>query len=253
MNFVFDELTDTVDSRFMLIDTFMYDIKTKAFFIADTHIGLEEYYFDQGVALPRTQVADLIVRLKKAFDEVIKNFEIFYVILLGDVKHEFGKISRQEWFDTQKFIDFISKKCENAEIILIKGNHDTVLEPITRRKEMRVYNSFKLNDLFLVHGDVLIKPFEDTKYVVMGHEHPAISLRKMQRVEKFKCFLFGESLGKKLIVLPSAHNLTTGTDILRERIMSPFFSNIQNFDVVVVSEKPYYLHKVKDVLKIMQG
>ena len=46
--------------------------------------------------------------LKKILDEVKPKI----VIINGDLKHEFGRISDQEWRDTLKLIDFILKHCK---------------------------------------------------------------------------------------------------------------------------------------------
>ncbi|MEM2115726.1 MAG: metallophosphoesterase [Candidatus Woesearchaeota archaeon] len=236
--------TCIIDERFKIQDTFLYDIKEKVLFIADTHIGLEEYYKQQGIFLPRIIFNDLKERVEKT----INNLEIKTIILLGDIKHEFGTISKQEWIETISFFKMI----KNYNLILIKGNHDTILKPITDKFNLQIYSEFSFEDVLCVHGDKeLGKIDKNIKYIIIGHEHPAISLRKHGRVEKFKCFLLGKYKGKKLIVLPSAHNLTEGTDVLKEQLLSPLIHDLENFEVIIIEDKPYYFSKVKNLQKLM--
>ena len=233
-----------LNNRFYLFDTFLYDKQTKTFFLSDTHIGLEEYYFMQGINLPRTQLKDLFKRLNRAFD-YFKDFEIKNIVILGDVKHEFGKISKQEWFDTLALLDLLLKK---ANVILIKGNHDTILGPISNKRGIAIYDNYLLDDLFLVHGHKYYDVPEKANYILLGHQHPAISLRKNGRVEKFKCFLFNE----KHIILPSSHSITTGTDVLKQDIISPYIKHIEKYHVVIVSQQLYYFHSVNDILRFTE-
>ena len=241
---IYDEDHNILYDRFHLYNTFMYDKITKSFFLADTHIGLEEYYFTKGINLPRTQLKDILTRLNSAFD-YFKNFEIKQIVVLGDVKHEFGKISKQEWFDTLALLDFLLKK---AKVILIKGNHDTILGPISDKRGISIYDNYELEDLFFVHGHRLYEKPKDAKYVILGHQHPAISLRKNGRVEKLKCFLFDESH----IILPSSQSITTGTDILKEDIISPYIKNIEKYHVVVISNVLFYFHTVSDIQRLIR-
>jgi len=46
-------------------------------------------------------------------------------VVNGDLKHEFGQISRQEWNETQEFLEYL--KANFDDIILIKGT--TITSP----------------------------------------------------------------------------------------------------------------------------
>ncbi|MCX6711545.1 MAG: phosphoesterase, partial [Candidatus Woesearchaeota archaeon] len=60
--------------------------------LGDIHIGLEECINKEGVLIPRFQLEEVFSRLDKIFSKVkVKN-----IIINGDIKHEFGTISRQE-------------------------------------------------------------------------------------------------------------------------------------------------------------
>jgi len=211
--------------------------------IADTHIGYEEALNKQGMFIPRFQLEEIIKRLKKIIGK--KKFEL--IIINGDIKHEFGKISEQEWRNTLRLLDFLSK--HTNKIILIKGNHDKILGPIARKRNIEVVSHYKIGDIYICHGDKMPKDtaFKSAKTIIIGHLHPAISLREGARTETFKCYLKGKYKNKNLIIMPSFNLITEGTDILKEAFSNPFMRNLDNFDVFLVEDKVYRFGKVKDI------
>jgi hypothetical protein len=204
--------------------------------IADTHVGYEEALNKQGVLIPRFQFKELIDRLKgilegNRFDKIVVN---------GDVKHEFGTISETEWRHTLKLLDFLKKYC--SEVVLVRGNHDKILGPIAQKRGVRVVDKIVIGDVLVVHGDKMPSKadLDGVKTVVIGHEHPAISLREGSRVETFKCFLKGKFKGKGLIVMPSFNLVQEGTDVLKEKVLSPLLKqNLDEFEVYIVADKVY--------------
>ena len=208
---------------------------------SDFHMGYEEYLNKQGILAPRFQLEETLKRLKN----ILSKIKINRIIINGDLKHEFGKISRQEWKDTLKLLDFLSENCN--EIILIKGNHDTILDIIAEKRSIKIFNSFKIDDILIIHGDKLVNIDKNIKKIIIGHEHPAISLKEL-RVEKYKCFLVGKYKGKTLIVQPSFNLVLEGTDIRKEHLLSPYLQqDLGNFEVFIVGDKIYHFGKVKDV------
>ncbi len=207
--------------------------------IGDLHIGLEEAMNKQGVLVPRFQYKEIIKRLEGIFSQV----KVKRIIVNGDIKHEFGEISQQEWRDTLNVLDFL---IEHGEVILIKGNHDTILGPIAMKKNVKVVNFFKIDkNVMVLHGDKILPNLFDSKVLIIGHEHPAISFKE-RRNEKYKCFLLGKFKKNILIVMPSFNFVSEGSDIKREEILSPFLknNNLEDFEVFVVEDKVYKFGKV---------
>lgn len=180
---------------------------------ADAHLGYEDALNRQGFLVPHFQYRDLVKHLDDALE--LTNPE--GIVIAGDLKHEFGSISQQEWAEVGRFL----KRLEGYEVKLVKGNHDNILGPIAGREHVEVVQEYRLGTTLFVHGHNPPKNLEGVDTVVIGHEHPAIGLREGERVEKVKCFLKGRWMGKDLIVLPSMNQVTEGTDMLSEPTLSP--------------------------------
>lgn len=210
--------------------------------IADLHIGYEEALAKQGILVPKFQFKDIIKNLEKNLKKA------HTIIINGDLKHEFGTISEQEWRETLKVIDLLSKYCE--KIVLVRGNHDTILRPIARKRNLEIVDHISIGNIYICHGDEIPKDeeFKKAKTIIIAHEHPAISLREKTKVEKYKCFLKGKYRDKTLIVQPSFNPLIEGFDVLKEKMLSPFLQqNLDNFDVFIVADKVYDFGKLKNL------
>jgi putative SbcD/Mre11-related phosphoesterase len=228
----------------------LYLKKEKTLVISDIHIGLEEAMNRQGVLIPRFQLKRVLEELER----VIGQTRPERIVIAGDLKHEFGGISEQEWRDTLKVLDFLAK--DAREVVLIKGNHDTILGPIAEKRNIKVLDFLRIGEVYITHGDKIPKRdnkgFQDSKIVIIGHEHPAVSIREKSRAELFKCFLVGKYGRKSLIVMPSMNFVAEGTDILREELLSPFLEDIGDFRVLVTSDEPYETYdfgKVREILR----
>ena len=217
-----------------------------ALVIADVHIGYEEALNKQGILVPRLQFEEIIKRMNNMF-ALLKNKKIEKIIVNGDLKHEFGTISEQEWRNTLKFIDLLVKHC--SEVVLVKGNHDTILGPIAKKRNVKVADNVGVGRVLITHGNK-VPDIRHYDTIIIGHEHPAVSIKEGPRIEQYKCFLKGKYKGRNLIVQPSFNTMIEGTDILRDQILSPFLQqNLDNFDVFVVEDKIYEFGKLKNLRK----
>lgn len=232
------------DIEFIDLGIFIKD--KRIFSIADLHIGYEEALNKQGILIPRFQIDDIISRLKKIFRLVKPKI----VVINGDLKHEFGEISRQEWKDTLKVLDFLLSK---YNVVLVKGNHDNIVEPIASKKGLDVVDRYIVDDIMFIHGHKIVDIPKNIKTIIMGHEHPAVSIRSKLRIEKYKCFLVGKYKGKKIIVMPSFNFVAEGSDILSEDILSPYLKkDLDSFDVYIVGgfNEIFYFGNVRDVRRM---
>jgi len=228
-----------------LIDLAVYVNKT--LIVTDFHIGYEESLNKQGLMVPRFQFDEIMKRLEKIFSR-LKGKKIERIVVNGDLKHEFSTISDQEWRHTLKLLDFFEKHCN--EIILIKGNHDTILGPIAKKRNIRVMDHFIINNILIIHGDVIPSKtlLKGVKTIIIGHEHPAVSVREGPRAELFKAFLVGKWKKYNLVVQPSFNLVTEGTDVLKEEVLIPFLKgNLRNLNAIIVGDKLYNFGKIKDL------
>ena len=220
-----------------IIDLALYLEKQKILILSDFHIGYEEYLNNQGILIPRFQFKEILQRLENIF----KKIKPSKIIVNGDLKHEFGIISAQEWRHTLQLLDVLLKK---APVTLIKGNHDTIIKPIAEKRNIEILDEYRKDSLLITHGNILKKP---EKTIIIAHEHPAISF-KQRPSEKYKCFLLGKYKNFNLIVQPSFNLVTEGSDITKNKLLSPFLNNIQNFQVFIVEDKVYKFKTVKDFM-----
>ena len=187
--------------------------------LGDLQLGYEEAMESRGLLLPRFQLKDILKRL----ENILSKVKVKRVIINGDLKHEFGTITNQEWRDTLRLFDFITSKLgEKTEIILVKGNHDIFLGPIAQKRSIKIVESYQLDEITIIHGHKIV--LISGKIIIIGHEHPAISFPE-RRDEKFKCFLKGRWHNKTLIVQPSFNMISAGSDITKESHLSPYLKN----------------------------
>ena len=227
-----------------IIDLSLFLKKHNTLILSDLHIGYEESLNDKGVLVPRVQFKQMYTRLKTILEE--NKFR--EVIITGDLKHEFGIINDTEWKNTLRLIDLILEHCE--KLILIKGNHDITLKYIANKRSIELVEYVKIDDILICHGDNILKEaMKDSKIIIIGHEHPAVGLREKNKYESYKCFLKGKYERKTLIVIPSFNTLTTGTDVLRRRLLSPYLQqDLDNFEVYAIEDKkPYEMGKIKNL------
>jgi len=230
-------------------DLFIYLPEHKIFVISDIHIGYEESLNRQGILIPRNNYNDLLLRLEKTLEGIKKKNIIEKIVINGDLIHEFGKISKKEKDLINRFVKFLS---DYGSVILIEGNHDKALKYFVNEKII-LKDSLVLGEILIIHGDKTISKdlLKKIKTIIIGHEHPAITITSGSRVEKYKCFLKGKYEHKDLIVMPSCNLFIEGTDVLREKMLSPLLknNNILNFEAYIVEDKIYDFGKIKNLIK----
>jgi len=209
--------------------------------LGDLQLGYEEYLNRNGILVPRFQTEDILKRIRG----ILENTKgIKKIIFNGDIKHQFGGISPQEWDSVSSLIEEL---IESYEIVMIKGNHDVLLKPILKKygDKIKLIDYYTDGKVTIVHGDKIIPNL--TEIIIIGHEHPAIGFSEKPN-EKFKCFLKGVWNKHILIVMPSFNMLTIGTDVTDGKVLSPYLKqDLENFDVYAVEDKTYYFGKLKNI------
>ena len=214
--------------------------KEKILIFGDFHLGYEDALIDAGTLIPKNMFSEI---KKEVLDLLKLKPEI--IVINGDLKHEFSRISGQEWKDSLELIDLIKEKIrKEGKLIIIKGNHDKILDKIAEKRNLKTVNYFILGKIAILHGDEIILDVLDKKIktIIIGHDHPALSLSDSVKQEKYKCFLLGKYKDKKLIVMPSFFNLVEGSNVKRGKLLSPYLDErtIGKFEVYIIGDKQVY-------------
>lgn len=141
--------------------------------IGDLHIGWEVTLSQQGIHIP-SQTGKMLQRLRA----IIEAEHPSRLIMLGDVKHSVTGAELEEWRDVPELFEQLLKLVPSVQVIL--GNHDGNLEPLTPSKiEILPSTGLPLWNRFgLLHGHAWPAPeILGCHTLIMGHLHPAITLR----------------------------------------------------------------------------
>ena len=246
----------------------------KCILFADTHVGYEFELMDKGVKIP--------IQVNKLLNKIL---DIYYqenaesIAILGDVKHEIP-YAQESYKIVKQFIEELSKNVNN--VILISGNHDGGLEKIVEKcnvKNVYVIESrgllVKLKGeekyAILLHGNAKprIEDFLKANIIVMGHTHPAITLRdeigyvhrdaiiiKLKvdkssllnrmyvRELKDRKIEINENEKMTIVILPTSNPLTIGVDIYK--VLTSSLTQVNTIlkylvDLVTLQEIEVYL------------
>ncbi|WXG43443.1 MAG: metallophosphoesterase [Promethearchaeati archaeon SRVP18_Atabeyarchaeia-1] len=197
--------------------------------VADLHLGIERELATTGIFLPRFQYQDI----KESLSLIINKVAPRQIIVNGDLKHRFGGRTDQEFNEVIDSLSFLTENVEN--VIVIRGNHDNFVKGLFARfpKTRFVESVYTEGDFTFTHGHVI--PLEigtqESKVIVIGHEHPAIGLRDDVGAKvKLRALLVGSAGPKKeLVVLPAYSPLALGAEVnmvtYDEEILSPFLKS----------------------------
>lgn len=228
------------------IDKSVYLEEEKILVISDLHLGYEQGLQEQGVFIPRQQYKQIIEDLNRIFLEIFVNEKsgddngsvnspkLKEIIILGDLKHEFSHTSSQEWREVLDLLEYLLGKAE--KITIIRGNHDNFLSNVVKNKEnIKLVDYYILEENAFMHGDKIFSEVLDKKIkkIFLGHMHPAISIAKGVKEEKYKCFLTGKYKDKEIIILPSFFPLVEGSEVSIEDTNLALKLNLSSFEVYI--------------------
>jgi len=206
--------------------------------VGDLHLGYEYALNQKGVYLPQSSYQ----YVRYVIDDLIKMTHPESIVFLGDVKHEFGKPTPQEWEEVKDLLLFLFS--QGLSVHVVRGNHDNYILAILKKFNVGLHDPYMhLGDFVLIHGDKEAELPEGVRTIIMAHEHPAVSSRDLSGARyKFKCFLVGRCKKYRIVVVPALSILSAGVGInemSREELLSPILKNcdIDRFTPFVVEEK----------------
>lgn len=262
--------TVIIKNKIELIGTSAYLIDSNDLIIADLHLGIEKSILESGVNLENTNLKLLIANLKEYIDFIKEKYQIKIInklIINGDLKHNFGKITEYEWQNITEF--FKSVEDEFNKLVLIKGNHDNYANQLQAKFDLEVKDHLVVNDLLITHGDKIQNlDYSNIEVIIAGHIHPAITMSNEIRKEKYKLHLYGPAskiaITKNLIskttdsieinpdirilVLASSHYLTIGTDLnAHNEDFCPYLEeSVMDYNIFIVEKDVLNFGKLKE-------
>ena len=160
------------------------DESRKYITVSDLHIGLEADLLAKGITVSSSLVSDMVAELL----DLVQSEHAEGIILLGDIKHTVGSISKQEWDAVPLFLNQLSAK---TNVYLVPGNHDgNIRQLVPMNVNMITSKGMMLDDTLLVHGHSMPSDVRGhIKRIVMGHVHP-VFLRKGSVINGERVWLY---------------------------------------------------------------
>ncbi len=193
--------------------------------LSDLHVGIEIVQTSSGVLMPRFQTDNILEEL----GEARKISGMSKLVINGDLKHSFSGKNKKENQEVERFLRKVSMLFD--EVYIVRGNHDSAIKYRTSDfNNVEVFDSLEKDGFLIAHGHKKIEVGEETRYIVIGHEHPALELKDDAGVaEKVSCLLYGRKEGVFTVVLPAYSKIASGTSINnvpKNRLLSPHLRDI---------------------------
>lgn len=162
--------------------------------LSDLHFGKTGHFRKSGIPVPQQVYREDLQRLMHQ----IQYFNPRRIIFTGDLFHS-RENQEHEWF--AKWRNSIT----NAEIHLVKGNHDSLPDKVYDELGLIVHqNIFTVSPFHFIHDIHLAESPED-HYCLSGHIHPGIRVSGHGKQSlSFPCFYFSSSFG----ILPAFSRFT---------------------------------------------
>jgi len=177
--------------------------------VADLHLGYVWAQRFNGQMLPLGPSDGILARLEDLF----ACYNPKTIVLLGDIVHEAAPVNEIA-AELSALLEAFAAK---VSVQLVLGNHDRNLKKMLPSQEMiGLHSALRSGEYLLLHGHES-SPTDDSAFIIMGHEHPSISLGDGIKSAKFPCFLVSE----RLLILPAFSGWVAGTSFRAHGLMSP--------------------------------
>jgi putative SbcD/Mre11-related phosphoesterase len=207
-------------------------IDDRTLVVADLHIGMEMELKEAGFILPS--------QTEKMTDELIsllKDKKPEKLIILGDLKHNIPKTSRQEWDEVPLLVQALQEYVEDVEVL--PGNHDGGIGRILPNTvRVRTSRGMTVGDVGLFHGHAWpSKDVMSSKIAIMGHDHPTIMfVDKLGMKVARRCWVRSgfrrkseryKKMPKELVIMPAFNSFCGGTPMNdpNSKLLGPVLSN----------------------------
>jgi DNA ligase-associated metallophosphoesterase len=160
-----------------------------ALMLSDVHFGKSATFRAHGLPVPEGESQADLDRIT----QLVARHEVDHLAIIGDFYHSGIALSPALYDALASFRDSL-----DAEIILIRGNHDK-----SRHELLPMIDRLDWPPFELVHDPADADPEKPT---IAGHLHPLCRIGKGGRASRLPCFLQTENL----LVLPAFGTFTAG-------------------------------------------
>ncbi len=185
--------------------------------VADLHLGYAWSHRSKGQLLPVTRQEDTVERLL----ELQHEYQAEHIAILGDIVHDTISIPEVR-AELDRLITTLSAQ---SQLTLLLGNHDRQLERnLTLPENVQLQKSLTVGHFTLLHGDDsrVMEGGEASLTLIMGHEHPTLSLGDGVSAVRCPCFL----VSPHAVVLPAFSPWANGCTVGRQRFLSPLLQEV---------------------------
>jgi DNA ligase-associated metallophosphoesterase len=160
-----------------------------ALMLSDVHFGKSATFRAHGIPVPEGESQADLDRITR----LVARYEVEHLAIIGDFYHSGLALSPALHDSLTTFRESL-----NAEIILVRGNHDK-----TRHELLPMIDRLDWSPIVLIHDPADADPQKPT---IAGHLHPLCRIGKGGRASRLPCFLQTENL----LVLPAFGTFTAG-------------------------------------------
>jgi putative SbcD/Mre11-related phosphoesterase len=238
------------DVKIIVGTPILYMESMKTIVLGDLHFGQEAILVNNSDSTT-SAISKACINLRNLVESVVNQYKIQKIILNGDIKDKTNGVNTQEVNEIKYFFD--SPIVKNCECILVRGNHDKLINLVTKGllpSKSRIVDDYLLNGYFFHHGHLDFDP-KDAHTIILSHEHPAYILGgRKQGKAKVRAFVTLQTTTEKnVIILPAASDIAIGVNFpptSKEYFLSPFLRNWAEISAIQI----YPFDKMVGILPI---
>ncbi|MFT4309733.1 MAG: metallophosphoesterase [Candidatus Woesearchaeota archaeon] len=203
--------------------------------LGDLHMGVSTHHAIMGTDAFVMSSEELSSTVIDYVNSTAKEHSITSIVFNGDFIDEFALLNSTR----RQAENMLYKLSKKMQIIIVRGNHDVMIDTISTPPNCIVANSVIANHNTLIfHGDKEIAGLginnnimNDIKRIIIGHEHSAINITDGVRSEKTKCVMIfcDHNIAQghaNVVLLPSCNPDIIGSNV-SSTFMSPVLSRVE--------------------------
>lgn len=198
--------------------------------VADLHLGISFVFRQDGFHIPEQGE-----KISKQINHLLKKTRTKNLIIVGDFKHAVPGTPEAERKELRRFTRSIK-----ADITVLKGNHDSLLEEII---DVKIINRINIENHTLTHGHIKTKG----KKFIIGHNHPLILFKDRENMSyRQRIWIKNDNI----IIMPAFNKLAGGMVMNKKNVelQGPVAKNINLNKSDAYLLDGTHLGKIEDII-----